>query len=134
MINMDYIGATVSVILRLRQISTLVQPYYTFQLQNKNDKTDIWMSAEDQSPAQGLYQEFWLRNGVNGLTGGNFIGKIGEYSVTVYDTATRYNIDPSLIGDVLCLDTMRIYGTSSPTINSYTQSDSNTFVTYGIGN
>lgn len=131
MINLEYQGSTTSVILRLRQISELTNPYYLFQLTNTNTKVDIWMTADDISVAPGLYQEFYWRNGVSGLTQGNFIGYPGEYIVNIYETQYRYNLNPgSASQPALITDVMRIHGTAIPQYSSYTQSDNMTFVFY----
>lgn len=134
MINIEHQGSTTSVILRLRQISELATPYYIFSLENKNSKEVINMTADDISVAPGLYQEFEWRNGVNGLTQGQFIGDIGEYKVTIYDTEYQYNTSIASASNILMYDVMRVYGTSSPTYISYTQSDSMQFVYYSPDN
>lgn len=134
MINIEHQGSTTSVILRLRQISELATPYYIFSLKNKNSKEVINMTADDISVAPGLYQEFEWRNGVNGLTAGQFIGDIGEYKVTIYDTQYQYNTSIASASSILLYDTMRVYGTSSPTYISYTQSDSMQYVYYSPDN
>jgi len=133
-INIEHQGSTNSVILRLRQISELATPYYIFSLENKNSKEVINMTADDISVAPGLYQEFEWRNGVNGLTQGQFIGDIGEYKVTIYDTEYQYNTSIASASNILMYDVMRVYGTSSPTYISYTQSDSMQFVYYSPDN
>lgn len=92
------------------------------------------MTADDISVAPGLYQEFEWRNGVNGLTQGQFIGDIGEYKVTIYDTEYQYNTSIASASNILMYDVMRVYGTSSPTYISYTQSDSMQFVYYSPDN
>ena len=130
MINIEHQGSTTSVILRLRQISELATPYYIFSMENKNSREVINMTADDISVAPGLYQEFEWRNGVNGLTAGQFIGDIGEYKITIYDTEYQYNTSIASASSILMYDTMRVYGTSSPTYVSYTQSDSMTYVYY----
>lgn len=134
MINIEHQGSTTSVILRLRQISELATPYYIFSLENKNSREIINMTADDISVAPGLYQEFEWRNGVNGLTQGQFIGDIGEYKVTIYDTEYQYNTSIASASNILMYDVMRVYGTSSPTYISYTQSDSMQFVYYSPDN
>ena len=134
MINIEYQGSTTSVILRLRQISQLTTPYYIFSMENKNSREIINMTADDISVAPGLYQEFEWRNGVNGLTQGQFIGDIGEYKVTIYDTEYQYNTSIASASNILMYDVMRVYGTSSPTYISYTQSDSMQFVYYSPDN
>jgi len=134
MINIEYQGATVSYIIRPRQISNLTQPYYTFNLYNKNSRTNIVMSADDISVAPGLYQEFYLRNGVNGLTAGNFIGDIGEYKITIYDTPYQYNLNIGSVSSTLMYDTMRVYGSVQPANVGYTASDTQTYTYYGQGN
>ena len=134
MINIEHQGSTTSVILRLRQISQLTTPYYIFSMENKNSREIINMTADDISVAPGLYQEFEWRNGVNGLTQGQFIGDIGEYKVTIYDTEYQYNTSIASASNILMYDVMRVYGTSSPTYISYTQSDSMQFVYYSPDN
>lgn len=134
MINIEHQGSTTSVILRLRQISELATPYYIFSLENKNSKEVINMTADDISVAPGLYQEFEWRNGVNGLTQGQFIGDIGEYKVTIYDTEYQYNTSIASASNILMYDVMRVYGTSSPTYISYTQSDSMQYIYYSPDN
>ena len=134
MINIEHQGSTTSVILRLRQISELTTPYYIFSMENKNSKEVINMTADDISFAPGLYQEFEWRNGVNGLTAGQFIGDIGEYKITIYDTQYQYNTSIASASSILMYDTMRVYGTSSPTIVSYTQSDSMQYIYYSPDN
>lgn len=134
MINIEHQGSTTSVILRLRQISELATPYYIFSMENKNSREIINMTADDISVAPGLYQEFEWRNGVNGLTAGQFIGDIGEYKITIYDTEYQYNTSIASASSILMYDTMRVYGTASPTYVSYTQSDSMTYVYYSPDN
>lgn len=134
MINIPYNGATTSVVFRLRQISTLTTPYYIFSMENKNSKQIINMTSDDVSLATGLYQEFEWRNGVNGLTQGQFVGDIGEYEITIYDTQYQYNLDLASASNILLYDTMRVYGTASPTYTSFTQSDNMTFVYFSPDN
>ena len=128
MINIPHTGATTSVILRLRQICNLTDPYYLFEITNVNSRSTFYMTADDISLAPGLYQEFEFRNGVNGLTQGQFIGDIGEYDVKVYETNYQYNLDVASASNLLIYDVMRVSGTSSPTFVSFTQSDNDTWV------
>lgn len=134
MINIPYNGATTSVILRLRQICQLNSPYYLFELTNLNTRGLTYMTSDDISLAPGLYQEFLVRNGVNGLTQGQFIGDIGEYNVKVYETNYQYNLSVGSASNLLIEDVMRVSGSASPTFISFTQSDSDTWVYFSDGN
>lgn len=127
MINIDYLGNTHSVILRPRQISSLSSPKWLFELYNKNTKTSILFIVPDISLNEGSYSEYELRNVASGATGGSFIGDPGEYLVTIRDT--EYN-NPTIASasSILTTDTMRIWGTASPTIITATQS--NTYIYY----
>ena|ERR1035437_4962506 len=132
MINIPFQGPYVSVILRLRQASKLINPYYLFQLTNKNSKVETYITADDISLNVGLYQEFMLQNGVVGLTQGQWDGDSGEYLVLIMDTQYPYDINPASASSVLAYDIMRVYGaTASPTMVSFTDNDKMTFKYYG---
>jgi len=129
MINLNYLGITASVILRPRQISELTDPKYLFEIYNKNSKVSILFITPDVSLAPGLYQEFEFRNVATGATSGSFVADPGEYLVTVRDTLYT-NPTIASASSILITDTLRIHGSASPTIVSFTQSNTNTFVYY----
>lgn|SRR5574343_943400 len=134
MINIPYNGATTSVIMRLRQICQLNNPYYLFEMVNLNSREILYMTSDDVSLSPGLYQEFEIKNGINGLTQGQFIGDIGEYNIKVYETSYQYNLNIASASNLLISDVMRVSGTSSPTFISFTQSDNDTWVYFSDGN
>lgn len=130
MLNIEYLGGYTSIIVRPGQVSQLVSPrYYLFKFTNKNTKVDTYMTADEVSFNPGSYQEFSI---INGLTASNnmFIGDIGEYSVTILETAYQHNSNPASASNTVWLDTMRVFGDSKPTFTSYTPTASNTFTYY----
>ncbi len=129
MLNVEYLGGVTSVIVRPMQLSTLPTPrYYLFILENKNKKTSVYLTPSDISLNPGSYQEFEIQNGLT-ASSSMFVGDIGEYSVTIMDS--RYpNTTLASASNIVWLDTMRVYGSSSPTFSYYTPTASNTFTYY----
>lgn len=115
-----YQGLSSSIIFHgIRQVSSLANPYYIFDILNKNSKLHTIMTAQDISLAPGLYQEFEWKEGINGLTQGQFIADVGEYKVTVYDTL--YNdLNIASASSILTVDELRVYGDTGPAITSIT--------------
>jgi hypothetical protein len=121
---MIYLSTTQSskVVLTLREKSTLLIPYYTFNIENK-DSLEQYIFAPENNSLSPYFDSFTISVGTPSVaTGSNVVVycEQGTYNYTVYQTGIEYNL--SLTGSIVEVGILTILGTSS-NILQFTQSD-----------
>jgi len=77
----------------LYEKSTLIQPYYTWQLIRKGSFDEVIFYQDDSSYAPWYWNSFTISVGtISGLTQGQIVISAGEYTYNVWEMTTPYNL------------------------------------------
>jgi hypothetical protein len=123
-------SGTNSVTVTLYEKSTQLQPYYTWLIQRKGTFEEVIFYQNDISPAPYYWNNFviTLNNGL-GLTAGQIIANRGEWTYTIYEMASPYDLNLSDAIDIVETGILIITGTATPN-QSYTGTNNNTLTYY----
>jgi hypothetical protein len=124
---MIWISTTQSkaVFVTLREKATLPNPYYTWQITNRDSLVETIFAPENFSGSP-YYDCFTISVGTPSFaTGSNVVLDIvqGQYDYKVFETGTEYNL--SMTGSVVEIGILQVTGTAT-SIQQFTQSDDDT--------
>lgn len=125
---MIYLNGTNSVILTLREKSTLSNPYYTWIILDKETKLTYTYSVDNYSNSP-YFDAFTISNTTGSPTQGHIPLSGGEYEYTIYQKTTQYDLNILPTDIIVENGIMIITNTYSNTL-SYTQSSYKQIYTY----
>jgi len=116
----------------LDEQSTLLNPYYVWQIEDADTNRIYYFTNDDISPAPYNYNLFSFSvvpGATYGATQGIIPATPGQYIYTVYESQFQYNLNIGSASDIVELGVMNISGTYS-SIASFTGSNSNIIPTF----
>lgn len=119
-----------SITTTLADNTTLINPYYTWEITRKGSFESIYFSNTDVSPIPYYYSTFTVSVGnISNAAFGEINVNEGEYTYNVYQTTIPNNITVSS-SDMIVQTGIMIISTTHSVITSYTASDNNTIIYY----
>lgn len=116
------------VVVTLREKSTLITPYYTWEIQNQNS-LDTYVFSADNFSLSPYYDAFTISIGTSSsLTSSVTLDLVpGEYHYTVYESATQWSLNITSTSSVVEVGLLFVLATFSLIdIVSFTESNDDT--------
>jgi len=130
MLYLNPTGDTRVVVTLYENSSNLVNPYYTWQLVNKDTLAQKVFTQLDSSPSPYYFNYFTISIATpEGLTAGVIDIKPGQYQYYVYEMQNPYDLNLSNAIGLVENGILNVIATFS-TPNVYTASNTNTIPTY----
>ena len=127
-------NSTSKVVLTLTENVTITAPaYFLFEIISDDSYNSVFFTAEDVSTNACRYNEFniTLTNGTQDPTIGLIDLELnGYYKYNVYQQSSQFNLNPALASGIIERGKVYVKGELKPVRTSYTDNDSNTYITY----
>jgi len=127
-------NSTSKVVLTLTENVTITAPaYFLFEIISDDSYNSVFFTAEDVSTNACRYNEFniTLTNGTPDPTIGLIDLELnGYYKYNVYQQSSQFNLNPALASGIIERGKVYVKGELKPIRTSYTDNDSNTYITY----
>jgi hypothetical protein len=105
--------------------TNLVNPHYTWKLENKTTKVETIFTSEDNSDAPWSYNSFTISVATySGLTAGIINCPVGEYEYIIYEMPDNYNLNIASASGIVEYGILKIVGTTNGMfdLNAFTYS------------